>query len=129
MADHDDHIHVGFRPQYGSNSKLSKQLNAVLKPEPVVAPDRPPGQDREPEGSVAPSKCGAEGQAVAQGPVTDDRRFRFVQWEFAGRLGPPPGRYVVRRYAGDVVREVVVVTEGSAPRRPAPPRTARRGRR
>ena len=32
LPDHDDHIHVGFRPQYGSNSKLSKQLNAVLKP-------------------------------------------------------------------------------------------------
>lgn len=40
-----------------------------------------------------------------------------MQWEFAGRLGPPPGRYVVRRYAGDVAREVVVVTEASAPRR------------
>jgi hypothetical protein len=34
-----------------------------------------------------------------------------VQWEFAGRLGPPPGRYVVRRYAGDEVREVVVLAE------------------
>jgi len=42
-----------------------------------------------------------------------------VQWEFAGRLGPPPGRYVVRRYAGDVVGEVVVVTEADAPRRRA----------
>jgi hypothetical protein len=40
-----------------------------------------------------------------------------VQWEFAGRLGPPPGRYVVRRYAGDDVRAVVVVTQASAPRR------------
>jgi hypothetical protein len=40
-----------------------------------------------------------------------------VQWEFAGRLGPPPGRYVVRRYAGDQVHEVVVVTEADAPRR------------
>jgi hypothetical protein len=42
-----------------------------------------------------------------------------VQWEFAGRLGPPPGRYVVRRYAGDNVHEVVVVTEAEAPRRRA----------
>ena len=50
---------------------------------------------------------------------TDERRFRFVQWEFAGRLGPPPGRYVVRRFAGDDVREVVVVTEADAPRRRA----------
>ena len=32
LPDHADHIHVGFRPQYGTNSKLSKQLNAVLKP-------------------------------------------------------------------------------------------------
>jgi hypothetical protein len=32
LADHADHIHIGFRPQYGTNSKLSKQLNAVLKP-------------------------------------------------------------------------------------------------
>jgi hypothetical protein len=42
-----------------------------------------------------------------------------VQWEFAGRPGPPPGRYVVRRYAGDEVHEVVVVTEAEAPRRRA----------
>jgi len=40
-----------------------------------------------------------------------------MQWEFAGRLGPPPGRYVVRRYAGDAAHEVVVVTEADAPRR------------
>jgi hypothetical protein len=40
-----------------------------------------------------------------------------VQWEFAGRLGPPAGRYVVRRFAGDDVRAVVVVTHAAAPRR------------
>jgi hypothetical protein len=32
MADHYNHIHVGFRPLYGSNSKAAKQVNAVLKP-------------------------------------------------------------------------------------------------
>jgi hypothetical protein len=32
MADHDDHIHVGFRPFYGTNSKVSRQVNAILKP-------------------------------------------------------------------------------------------------
>ena len=32
MADHADHIHVGFQPQYGANSQLAKQLNAVLSP-------------------------------------------------------------------------------------------------
>lgn len=47
-----------------------------------------------------------------------------MQWEFAGRLGPPAGRYVVRRFAGDDVHEVVVVTEAEAPRRRAARREA-----
>ena len=32
MGDHHDHIHVGWRPLYGTNSKMAKQINAVLKP-------------------------------------------------------------------------------------------------
>jgi murein DD-endopeptidase MepM/ murein hydrolase activator NlpD len=32
LPDHNDHIHVGFRPQYGSDSKLGRKLNATLKP-------------------------------------------------------------------------------------------------
>ena len=32
MGDHADHIHVGFRPLFGSNAKLGKQALAVLKP-------------------------------------------------------------------------------------------------
>ena len=32
MSDHADHIHVGFRPLFGTNSKLGKQALAVLKP-------------------------------------------------------------------------------------------------
>jgi hypothetical protein len=32
LPDHADHIHVGFRPLYGSDSKLGRQLNATLKP-------------------------------------------------------------------------------------------------
>ena len=40
-----------------------------------------------------------------------------MQWEFAGRLGPEAGRYVVRRYAGDDPRHVVVIGELEAPRR------------
>jgi hypothetical protein len=52
-----------------------------------------------------------------------------VQWEFAGRIGPPPGRYVVRRYAGDDVQRVVVIAEldgTPARRRPLRGRRARR---
>jgi hypothetical protein len=32
MADHADHIHVGFKPMFGANKKLGKQALAVLKP-------------------------------------------------------------------------------------------------
>jgi hypothetical protein len=32
MGDHDDHIHVGFRPLFGDNKKLGRQAMAVLKP-------------------------------------------------------------------------------------------------
>ncbi len=32
MGDHNDHIHVGFRPLYGDNKKLGQQALAVLKP-------------------------------------------------------------------------------------------------
>ena len=32
LSDHDDHIHVGFYPQYAGSTKLAQQYNAVLKP-------------------------------------------------------------------------------------------------
>ncbi len=32
MADHADHIHVGFQPMFGANKKLGKQALAVLEP-------------------------------------------------------------------------------------------------
>ena len=32
LADHNDHIHVGWKPLYGTNTKAAKQVNAVLKP-------------------------------------------------------------------------------------------------
>jgi hypothetical protein len=50
-----------------------------------------------------------------------------VQWELPGRLGPDPGRYVVRRYAGDDARQVIVIGGIEAPRRSRRPGgTARR---
>ena len=33
MGDHDDHIHVGFRPLYGANTKAARRMAAVLKPD------------------------------------------------------------------------------------------------
>ncbi len=32
MADHHDHIHVGYQPMFGANKKLGKQALAVLEP-------------------------------------------------------------------------------------------------
>jgi hypothetical protein len=32
MADHADHIHVGFQPRFGTNRKLGRQAEAVLRP-------------------------------------------------------------------------------------------------
>ena len=32
MADHADHIHVGFKPLFGPNRKLGRQAMQVLKP-------------------------------------------------------------------------------------------------
>jgi hypothetical protein len=33
MPDHWDHIHIGWRPLYGANSKVSKQVDEILKPD------------------------------------------------------------------------------------------------
>jgi len=32
MGDHADHVHVGWKPLYGTSSKTAKQINAILKP-------------------------------------------------------------------------------------------------
>jgi hypothetical protein len=32
LSDHDDHIHIGWRPLFGENKKLGQQAMAVLKP-------------------------------------------------------------------------------------------------
>jgi murein DD-endopeptidase MepM/ murein hydrolase activator NlpD len=33
LPDHDDHIHVGWRPLYGDNKAAAKQINEILKPD------------------------------------------------------------------------------------------------
>jgi hypothetical protein len=54
---------------------------------------------------------------VTEQPAAAGRFFTFVQWEFPGRLGPDPGRYVLRRFAGDPAHHVLVIETGEAPRR------------
>jgi hypothetical protein len=56
MADHNDHIHIGWKPLYGTNSKAAKQVNAVLKPKQwIKLIDRLENIDN-PEVSLKPSK-------------------------------------------------------------------------
>jgi hypothetical protein len=54
---------------------------------------------------------------LTQQPPAAGRFFTFVQWEFPGRLGPDPGRYVHRTFAGDPAHHVLVIVAGEAPRR------------
>jgi hypothetical protein len=41
--------------------------------------------------------------------VTDDRLYRFVQFEYAWPLGPTDGRYLIREHAGEDAHHVLVV--------------------
>jgi hypothetical protein len=56
MADHADHIHVGFHPLYGANTKLGRQLSAILKPSQWTRLIDRLGKIDNPKVSVQPSK-------------------------------------------------------------------------
>ena len=56
MGDHHDHIHVGFQPLYGSNSKMAKQVNAILKPKQWIKLIDRLGEIKNPKVSRTPSK-------------------------------------------------------------------------
>src|SRR5215217_7867237 len=56
LGDHDDHIHVGWKPLYGTNSKAAKQVNAVLKPKQWIKLIDRLGEIDNPEVSLQPSK-------------------------------------------------------------------------
>ena len=68
LADHDDHIHVGFTPQYGTNTKLSKQLSAVLKPSQWSRLIERLGKIENPKVRVAPSKAALKAKTSRKGP-------------------------------------------------------------
>jgi murein DD-endopeptidase MepM/ murein hydrolase activator NlpD len=56
LPDHADHIHVGFRPLYGTNPKLGSELNSVLKPGQWVKLIRRLGKLDNPTVPIAPSR-------------------------------------------------------------------------
>ena len=56
MGDHHDHIHIGFTPMYGTNTKLGRQLSAVLRPGQWIKLVDRLGQIDNPTVRVTPSK-------------------------------------------------------------------------
>ena len=60
MADHADHIHVGFRPLYGANETTAKQVDAILKPEQWIKLIDRLDQIDNPTVARAPSKYAVE---------------------------------------------------------------------
>ena len=56
MGDHNDHIHVGFRPQFVPGSKDARELEAVLKPSQWIKLIDRLGRIDNPTVRVAPSK-------------------------------------------------------------------------
>jgi len=56
MGDHDDHIHVGFRPQFDASTKAGRAAEAVLKPSQWVKLIDRLGQIDNPTVAVKPSK-------------------------------------------------------------------------
>jgi hypothetical protein len=68
LADHADHIHVGFRPQFDPTTKAGRLAESVLKPSQWVKLIDRLGQIDNPTVAVAPSKYAikaAEGRASA----------------------------------------------------------------
>ena len=56
MGDHHDHIHVGWAPLYGTNSKAARRMAAVLKPDQWIKLIDRLGEIDNPEVREQPSK-------------------------------------------------------------------------
>ena len=53
LADHYDHVHVGYYPLYG-NGAPRQAVRRAAEAGAVAAPDRPPRRDRQPDRSRSP---------------------------------------------------------------------------
>jgi murein DD-endopeptidase MepM/ murein hydrolase activator NlpD len=57
MADHDDHVHIGYQPMYGPGSdSVSKQFNQILKPDQWERLIQRLGEIQNPSVPTSPSK-------------------------------------------------------------------------
>jgi hypothetical protein len=69
LPDHNDHIHVGFRPLYGSDSKLGRQLNSALKPKQWIKLIDRLGQIDNPKVLTSPSKYAIDDPKTSATPA------------------------------------------------------------
>ncbi len=67
LPDHADHIHVGFRPLYGSDSKLGRQLNSALKPKQWIKLIDRLGEIDNPKVLTSPSKYAIDDPKTSTG--------------------------------------------------------------
>ena len=80
MADHADHIHVGWRPLYGENKEAAKQINAILKPKQWIKLIDRLGEIDNPTVPASPQQVLRQGQAR--------RRLRSAAHVHRGHQGP-----------------------------------------
>jgi hypothetical protein len=73
LPDHADHIHVGFRPLYGSDSKLGRQLNSALKPKQWIKLIDRLGQIDNPKVLTSPSKYAIDDPKTSTTATTPKR--------------------------------------------------------
>ncbi len=71
MADHNDHIHVGWRPLYGENKQAAKQIDQVLKPNQWIKLIDRLGEIDNPTVPVAPSKYSVKVRRPARSGAGD----------------------------------------------------------
>ena len=118
LPDHADHIHVGFRPQYGSQHQALQAAQRRPEAQPVVTPDQAPGQDRQPDGprrAVEVRDQGQEGQLR--------RTIRAASASCSGSSRAGPGRRPVA--TSSAATRATRSTRWSWSQRPTRPAAAR----
>ena len=66
LGDHDDHIHVGFQPEYATGTPAAKELASILKPSQWVKLIDRLGQIDNPTVAKTPSKYAINGSGAAR---------------------------------------------------------------
>ncbi len=83
MADHADHIHVGWRPLYGENKAAAKQIDAILKPQQWIKLIDRLGEIDNPTVAEQPSKYAVKvkraGALEFRGMSTADTKAQIIQ--------------------------------------------------